>query len=178
MPRRGKSRAKAQGPIPTSVPRRHPAKCRKGVAIGAAASAHTCGQLGIGKGYERAGNSGDNEGENDGRPGLRCRCDAREHKNTRADHIADAEEGEVRRRKAPLQPLAFIALRQFPAEQVHGAPAFPDATLRPCRSGLQPFSLRLAAPVSLKPSPKSSAERGPGYSGQERLYGLATSGHK
>ena len=88
--------------VPADDPRRELAERRVGVRVGAARDRDRRGQLREGERGERAGDAGEDEGQDDRRAGVADRL-ADDHEDAGADDRAEAERGQVEQADDALQ---------------------------------------------------------------------------
>ena len=135
--------------VPADDPADQLAQGGVGVGVGRAGDRHHRGELGVAEGREAAGDGGDDEGEDERRPGPGVvgaagggGADRRE--DAGADDGADAEQGELDRRRASAAAadsgasaearIAFSDLvRKMPSEQGSS----PRAPVRRCRNAAE-----------------------------------------
>jgi len=105
--------------IPADDPGDQFADAGIGIAVSAAGAADRARQFRIAQCGEGAGDTGQNERQYDGRPGMLCRDHTGEHENARADDAADTQHSQIKSAEATFQTRIGIDVDRFGAEQTH-----------------------------------------------------------
>ncbi len=108
-----------QDEIPSDDPRDQLADSRVGIAVGAASAADRAGEFGIAQRRKRAGDTGKDERQDDGRARVLRSDHASEDEDAGADDAADAQHGQVKSAKAAFQSRVGVDIDRFGAEQTH-----------------------------------------------------------